>query len=380
MGNKHSTGVIHTDIFKSELQSLNEIITGILNKEGTSFKNKSYDVSVKDVCESYNMVLQSSLKKRLKVDLKMLNDSIYLIPKNDVVSGQNNYINKSDLCHMISNHYNKILKLLLTIKYVYDLEHSGDDSLAGITLKNINFSKNILEVRYCDIAQKMYSTTGTTDYIDFSALSGFRFFCDELLTSSRERNMFLKNMRNLLARKPLKLMAQHMLCGDDLLSSQEYNVLLQNGNVRNIKCNQKLNDKYMSHITSHVEDMNMYVAKDNPLLHDTTCLDKRQLLIDCSVKTKEVQTLLDLHRQMKQSYNKNISNISKLITLLVDKQSNNEYSLKDITYQELNNIETKVKKIIASFYFQSLINFYTLLDYAKTLKTHDVGWKDKIDL
>lgn len=378
MGNKSSVA-LQKDVFKNELKMINSIINSLIDKDTTTFNNPSYkEVAVKDVCETYNIILESSLKKQLKIHLQALNDAIYIVPKNDIVTSRHTFAKKSDLCNMIANHYNRLLKLLVVIKQVYDVENNGDGSLAGITLKNIRINKNIFEIRYCDVPQKLVTLHDASDFIDFSALSGFRYFCEELLQNEVERNTFLKNMRDLLARKSLKSMSQHMLCGDALLSAQEYAIMLQSANVNTEKCDRKIFNEFKTYTTAKAETLHMFVAENNPLLHDSICRDKKQLIIDCSEKTKDIVRLLSMYTNMKASYTRNINQVLRLTHLIVQQEKDGTFILRDLTSKELDDIELQVKKLIVKFYFQSLINFYSLLDFAKTLQPTLSNWNDRL--
>lgn len=378
MGNGPSSAALHKDIFKQELEKINGIITDLVNKNEKSFNKKQYNIAIKEVCESYNMMLSSQLNKHLKVDLTALKDTIYLVPKNEKLAINDTYFSKQELCGMISKHYTKIMRLLLVIKHVYDIEHFGDNSLAGITLKNIRINQNIFEIRFCDISQKMFISPEVTDKVDFAALTGFKYFSDEML-SQEERNIFIRTMRNLLARKHLTKMGEHMMCGDDLLPAKDYDEILSNIKHLKVKCNPKVRDQLKHFAATQNENMHIFVAKSNPLFHESICTDKRQLLYDLSKKTKGTKKLLVLYEKVRDAYKTNIQGVLKITDELILPSAEGGYLLRDIDAAALENIELKLKRLIAKFYFQSLVNFYALLDYSKTLKPTIVDWKDRLD-
>ena len=116
--------------FSKDLRSLNQIIDTIVKDNNQDTLGDTIDDN-KD-CEKYFFVLESSLKRHLKVDLEELKDSIYVIPKNVEI----NY-KKEDLCSIIANHYKRAINLLQVIKNVYDFENNGKYSIAGICIGNI---------------------------------------------------------------------------------------------------------------------------------------------------------------------------------------------------------------------------------------------------
>lgn len=379
MGNTKSVA-LHKDIFKTELKKLNDIINHVVSKNDQEFNLRRYNVAQREVCESYNMILSSQLKKHLKVELMALKDAIYIVPDVEKLELKDTFFTKQELCDMVAKHYNKILRLLVTIKYVYDLESNGDSSIAGITLLNIRKNGNIFEIRYCDSPQHFISGSLIPNKLDFNTLVGFKYYCSEMLNTT-EKNIFMRNIRNLLNRTDLSKMAQHMNCGDGLLSQSDYRDILINTTAKNVKCN-PITMKYMKTFSeTKNEHEHMDVAKNNPLFHESICTDKRQLLIDLSIKDKHKQKqhrhLLKLYAHMKEDYNKNINEIYNLINQLV-KEENGGYVLKDIDAHTLDQIEMRVKRLIAKFYFQSLINFYNLLDFAKTITPTIVDWKDRL--
>jgi hypothetical protein len=367
MGNNTST--LHKDIFKVELANVNTIVTGLINEEG-SFKDPKYNMV--DKCKSFQMVLESQLKKHLKVELTSLNESIYLIPQIDNVNVKGNYLKKEALCSMISSHYSQILKILLTVKQVYDVEHNGDNSLAGITLRNIRLNGNIFELHFCPMRQQDYKNAPGHDKINFVGLSGFQYFCDNILTDV-ERTTLVKIMRNLLDRKSKESMAKHMYCGDKLLTAKQYRDILK----LNITCNPKFEKAFDSFVNTNTENFLLDIAPENPVLHIDACPEKQQLLIDTSAKTKGHKMLLNMLKKMKNEYLANINNVLKIAMEVVSLEKG-QYVLKDIDSKSLVKITKLLKENISQFYIQSIINFHNLLDFAKTLNPTIVNWKDHI--
>lgn len=376
MGNITSTPV-HKDIFKKELQGLNTLVTDLVTTDNLQFKKQKYKVAMKNICDSYNIVLESQLKKHLKVELKSLKDSIYLFPTRDAVHLKDGKtVTKDDLCKLIGSHYHRILKLLVLVKHVYDVEHHGNNSLAGIIMNNINMTPNIFEMHFCDVSQKMVHKGNG---IDFSMLTGFQFLCNDVM-SKTEKTLFLKTMRNLFARKNIDALAEHMACGDSLLSAADYKEFLQYTSAKHVACKQSVANNMQQFAETKEENMYMFVAKNNPMLHDSelVCSDKRQLLIDISKKTKPIKELIKKYELLQDLYKKNIAEIVSSINKLVEKDLTGGYSLRDIDAKSLEDLEVNIKKLCVKFYIQTLVGYQSLLDFAKTLNPRIVNWKDRI--
>jgi hypothetical protein len=68
---------------------------------------------------------------------------------------------------------------------------------------------------------------------------------------------------------------------------------------------------------------------------------------------------------MKENYKNNISNIQRLLNMLVTKNANGDFELKDVSQQELNDVIENVKTTIKTYYIQSILDYQLLLDIGK---------------
>ena len=150
MGNTISGKLNHENIFEKELSKMNILINDIISNDDL-FKNKEYNFLSQDVCENYQVVLEEELSKHLKLDIKSLGASLYIIPKHtdDTDIKLTKYkLTKKEVCNKISNHYIKILYIMCLVKYVYNLEKSGDLSIAGIIFRNIKIVDDMMQIYF----------------------------------------------------------------------------------------------------------------------------------------------------------------------------------------------------------------------------------------
>jgi len=189
-------------ILKDDLTRLNDIVSAVVS-ESNIFKNSEYNFLSQDVCNKYQVILESDLKKQLKLNVKSIGESLLLIPRDEeraLLSKRG--LKKDEICTRIANHYLKILYLLCLTKYVYNLERHGDLSIIGIFLRNIEISKDTFRMHYCKVEQKnLRNASGETALqLDFSNLEGLRFFTEYVL-DAEESVVFLRSLRHVLARK-----------------------------------------------------------------------------------------------------------------------------------------------------------------------------------
>lgn len=356
MGNKIS--IATANVFQEELKKVNELVNNIINTENT-FVNPDYNFLSKDVCKRHTLVFESELSKHLKVSLNELGSGMFLIPNNE------NSETKQKICKKISSHYMKTLYLLTLIKYVYDLEHHGDYSIAGIVFRNLKIEDDILSIKYCGMAQKDYSrgvsTDGMTDKrINFKQLEGLSFFVEYVL-DKQESKVFMGAWRAILERKN-KNVVKRQLCL--LLNRKTIDRGLASSLEEAYKT--KYNDAIM---LGGSAELLSSIAKDNPVFLRDYCYDVKQIVVrlgtdSCKAVEKTVTT-------MKKNYQKNINCIEKVMYSLVDVKQRQikEYQLKDLTKAELEAITDRIKSTICMFYVQSLLDYQNLLDIAKSNHT-----------
>lgn len=374
MGNTSSRSP-DNHIFQKELGLLNNLITNIINEKDI-FRNNDYNFLSKDVCSKYQIVLEEELSKHLKISVKSLGVSLYIIPKNDDSKLTKLNLTKNQICEKISNHYIKILYIMSLVKYVYNLEMNGDLSITGIIMRNIRVLDDIMEINFCDLPHKNYNIKGKEAYkIDFSKLEGFSFFVDYFLDKS-EANAFLKVIKAILARNT-KQKISNIIC--NYISTKQFKIndirslekLYESRFNNKLICNKK--DYFTENkifiesekpSSQHNINLNIFVNKDNPILSKEFCFAPRKIIIKTS--NIEGRKILDLYNHMKNNYSKNIKNIITILDKLIIKQKD-VYSLKDIDKKALDIILDEVKINIKTLFIQSIIDYQNLLDKAKLI-------------
>jgi hypothetical protein len=352
MGNKIS--IATSNVFQDDLKKVNELVNSMLNADNT-FINPNYNFLSQDVCKQHTLVLESELQKHLKVSLNELGAGMFLIPNNDHSES------KKKICKKISSHYMKILYLLTLIKYVYDLEHHGDYSIAGIIFRNLQVEDDILSIKYCAMSQKDFSKasnsalTQTDKRVNFKQLEGLSFFVEYVL-DKEESQSFMSAWKAVIERKG-KTVVKKRLC--DLLNRKTIDRTLTASLEDAYKA--KYNDKLG--LTGGSPDMLVAVAPDNPVFLKEYCYDAKQIVVRLGTKnSQEVETAF---KTMKANYDKNVACIEKILYSLVSVKGK-QYELKDVVKQDLDTIATKLKYTISMFYIQSILDYQNLLDIAKS--------------
>jgi len=391
MGNSSSRSP-DIQVFKKELVVLNGIVNNIINEKDV-FKNNNYNFLSQDVCEKYQIILEEELTKYLKLDVKSLGTSLYIIPKDgDDLTKFN--LSKKQICEKISNHYIKILYVMSLVKYVYNIERDGDLSIAGIIIRNIRVLDDIMEINFCDLPHKNYALQGTGEAfkINFGKLEGFKFFVDYFLDKT-EAKAFIGVVRTILARNT-KQKVEHTICSyvaDKELKAVDFKLLEQlymsrfgkkltcsgfknkhDGGRRESEIENENNhesdrdSKYKkAKSLNHNISMGIFINKDNPIFAKDLCFAPRKVLIKTS--TTEGRQVLNLYNTMKDNYNKNVKNIVSLLDKLVVAHRDGTYTLKDIDKHTLDSVLEDVKVNIKSFYLLSIIDYQNLLDKAKLI-------------
>lgn len=357
------------NVFSAELTGLNEVINKVLTPDG-KFVNPNYNFLFEDVCSKYTVLWEKELNKHLKVDLENLAGSIYLVPKKDLIVSDDKQIEvtKQDLCTKISKHYIKILYILTLIKTVYDLENDGDNSIAGITQRNIRIVDNIMELNFCSIPHKDYDLQ-SADKINFEHLEGLGMFVDHFLTPV-EKYAFLEQFKGVFARKPRQKVID-AICHDALVPLDEYNKVYKRKFNKDIVCDTP--QRTLSKRTKQI-DLMFDVAAFNPILHSHFCFSHKKLVIPLNRTDADTKTLKKLNEEMYEHYVQNVERILGIVDKLVTK-TNDNYELKNISNEELENIVKDVKRTIMIFYIQAIVDFHVILDFAKDMPSIDVSSK-----
>ena len=356
------------NVFKLELSKLNTVVNSIINEKDV-FKSSKYNFLSQDVCNQYQVILEEELHKHLKISIKSLGTSLYLIPKNEESKLTRFNITKKEVCEKISTHYIKILYILTLIKYVYNIEKHGDMSIAGIVFRNIRVLDDVMEINFCDAPHKNYSAPSNDKKqmmrIDFSHLEGFKFFV-EFFLDKKEAHGFLAVMRAILAREP-KRKVEDLICShkaQDRFTPQDLKFLEQTFEK---KFGAKLKCKAATSVFKTNRDiavtMDLFINKDNPIFSSNFCFSPRKIII--KTNTVEGKKVLHLYQLLKANYNGNIARVTAILDRLVSKKSDGSYQLIDVDKVTLDGIIEDIKLCIKAFYLQSMVDFQKILDQAK---------------
>ena len=385
MGNKIS--LASHKVFEKDLAYITTMVNAIIDDKNI-FKNSDYNFLSKDVCERHTLVLEDELNKHLKVSLQTVGTSLYLIPNNDSNNKQTikgTKLTKREICEKISNHYMKILYILSLVKYVYDIEHHGDYSIAGIIFRNIKVVDDIMAINYCSMPQKDYSQKTQNFKIDFSNLEGMSFLVDYVL-SKQESKTFVDVLRAVLSRSPRGIVRQQAcaflknkkLRKEDIRKVEE---LYQARFGSRLEC--PLDGKSSSNVSGEsltVKDgenvgvkrpnLHVKIEKDNPVFLKDFCYNVKEIVIMTNKPNNK--PIVEAFKTMQSNYKSNIKAIEALMDRLVSKKGS-AYELKDITKYELDAIVNDVKSCVKVFYIQSIMDYQRLLDIAKNIQTIEVN-------
>lgn len=367
MGNKISLASKH--VFENDLKNLNTLVSSIVSSNDT-YQNSDYNFLSKDVCNKYTVVLEEELHKHLKVSLSNLGTHLYLFPNNDTNLSskvRGTQMSKADICRKISNHYMSILYILCLVKYVYDIEHHGDYSVAGIIFRNIKVSDGIMAIDFCGLPQKDYSMSQYK--IDFGRLEGLRFFTDYVL-DTHESKVFIDVLRTILSRGK-KSSAREDICNMIRKKGLRKEDIHEIEKLYYTKYGTSLQCPYTG--TTNMESepkkkpsLFMKVEKDNPIFLKEFCYNPKRIVVNLNAKSSmqphHVQTAF---MTMQDHYRQNVKHIEQLLKRIVQKKSNNAYELKDITKPELDSLIVDIKSVIKLFFIQSILDYQHLLDTAK---------------
>jgi hypothetical protein len=381
-----------SSVFKDELKDLSKIVNDLINADD-AYVSQDYDAMTKDACQQFTMVMESRLKTYNKIELQNVKDSIYFVPHEDVAEIKNEFIKKQDLCNIITTHYTDVLRLLILIKLVFDIEHHGDNSLAGVTWRNIEKRGNIVAINYCSMTQmepvvtirnaEKSTTQSGGDHtlhnnvkLNLVKLRGLQYFCDHFL-DAKEKVEFMKLLYWMFARKNKNQIAEILLCGSSLLTIEDGRKIMHMSQLsKTAKCAPEKAKQFKKLIeTSPDPDYRFYIKKNNPIVHESTCGQPLKLFYDTSTKDKRNTTLLNKMNTLKSDYVTSLDNVLKCARHVVEMQ-NGKYALKNIDASTLTRVKKELKSHIIVFYLQSINNYHALLDYAKTLPVTLVNWRD----
>lgn len=355
MGNKFS-GHANKHVFEHDLSKLNAIVTDIINEKDL-FKNKDYNFLSEDVCNKYQVILEEELSKHLKIEIKNLGASLYILPRmsDDKTKLTKYNLTKQQVCEKISNHYIKVLYIMCLIKYVYNLETHGDLSVTGIIFHMIKVVDDMMEIRFCGIPHKKYTDIGRDAYkIDFSKLEGLKFFTEYFL-HPEEAHTFVSLLKSVLARDNANKLQESMCSyvakhGIKDIKKLEQMIKTRFPKTRKLQCM-----RGGAHLMFSVE-------KDNPIFQYESCGAPMKVVV--KLNTSHGKKVYKQYQQMKANYKSNLNNVHAILNTIAEIK-NGQFELKDMNKQDLDTAIDKIKWEVKHFYLQSILDFQNLLDLAK---------------
>lgn len=348
------------DVFANELEAINQVVNKVISPND-KFIDAQYNFLHEDVCSNHTLLFERDLNKHLKIDLEGLSGSIYLVPKKDKIQQDNSEVTKQALCEKIAKHFTKILYILSLIKTVYDLEHGGDNSIAGIVQRNITVVDDIMEINYCSVPHKDYNQA-TGGKINFGHLQGLQFFADHFLTPT-EKYLFIDQLKGIFSRTQ-RYKVENIVCNDNIIDLNTYNdIYLDKYEGKKFVCDKKNKGDLLK---PKSVDLMFEVSNDNPVLHSQYCGSKRKVIIALKGREKSKKKVIELYKKMRTNYTTNINAVLEILNKILRK-TGDKYVLKDIDNDSLLAIIEQTKKTIIRFYVQSIVDFQSLLDFAKTI-------------
>jgi hypothetical protein len=320
--------------FQKEHEKLGAIVQKVLN-DNDLFKNKHYNFLSEDVCNKYYMVFERDLEKHIKLDVANL--SVYLFPKEQVAQ-------KQDICSKISKHYVRILYVLCLIKYIYDLEHAGENSFASIIFQNIQIVDGIIRIRTCELPQKDYSNN--MQKIDFKQLKGFDFFVTYFLNKDEARH-FAGVMRGVLGREGKTQMAKRFCMKKELRG------LYKERFGESLACEGEPG----ASSSQNAPDTHFFVEKYNPIFSGYFC--GSPISINVKLSSTEGKKIKSLYEVLKKHYQANLAAVHDILNEIVQ-----DDHLQDLSKSQLDTIISKVKETVQMFYVQTLVDYQNLIDVA----------------
>jgi hypothetical protein len=339
--------VLDVNLFEKDLESVNKIVNNLINSNNI-YNNHEYNFFLKKKCNEFTIVNEKRLNKYTKYQLNHLDQTFYLIPKQEIAN------TKKDYCNKISLYFTRILQLIFCIKYIYDLENNGDKSIGGIIMRNIKTTDDLIKVSVCESEQ-----SDIRDFqkgVNFSMLSGFDMFLKFILTD-HESSLFLKQLEIMLNTNDKNKLAKYV-CKDMIVDKKTHSRI----HKANFKCSHTGGKPmYVSN-----NDLFIKVGKNNPIFNWNLCAFKRTII------AKNIRQLNNILKEMKANYKTNFKKILEILDMLVyyDK-STESYKLLNVSNEALDIIEQKLKRTIVIFFIQSLSDYKNMLNTIKLYSIHD---------
>lgn len=341
-------------VFQKDMQGINHMVNNLINANNI-YHNHEYNFFLKNRCNEFTIINERKLNKYTKYQLNNLDQTFYLIPRDEIRRTKKHY------CTHISLYFTRILKLICCIKYVYDLENHGDRSIGGIIMRNIKTKDDLIKLSVCDSEQSdpYHAQRG----VNFSMLSGFDMFVKYILTDA-EAKLFLSQMGVVLDKNDKKKLARYV-CKDLIVDKSTHTKI----HKEFFRCDPTstggrggggAGNKFMT------DPILLKVGKDNPVFNWNLCAFKRTII------AKNVRQLNNLLKEMKTNYKTNFQKVTEVLDMLVYyDRSTESCKLNIVTNDQLDEIEHKLKRTIIIFFMQSLSDYKNLLNTIKLYSIHD---------
>jgi hypothetical protein len=328
-----------SNMFEKELYEINNVVSNLINDKNL-FKNDEYNFFLKNKCKDITVINQNKLQKFNKYQLSRVGDNYFIIPNDELNK------TKKEYCNKISVYFTRILKCIFCIKYIYDLENNGDRSIGGIIMRNIKLNDDLLSVSFCE--SKQHDIREFQKGVNFSMLSGFDMFVKYVLNKD-EAEVFLKQMGVILETYDKKRLSKYV-CKDLIVD---------------VKTHERIHKSKFTCQTGGFqlkdnEDIFIKVGEDNPIFSWNLCGFSKTLI---SKNHKQLSTLI---KEMKANYKFNFKKVYELLNQLVyfDKLDGS-YKLLNVTHEEIDIIENKLKRTVIIFFMQSMSDYKNILETIK---------------
>jgi hypothetical protein len=334
-------------VFEKELSEINDVVSNLINAKNL-FKNDEYNFFMKNKCKDITVINQNKLHKYKKYQLNQADNNYFIIPKDELTK------TKKDYCNKISMYFSRILKIIFCIKYIYDLENNGDRSIGGIIMRNIKLNDDLLSVSFCE--SKQNDVREFQKGVNFSMLSGFDMFIKYILTND-EAKVFIKQMEVILDTYDKKRL-NRWVCKDLIVDTNTHSRIHKS----KFSCQSggHIGTAGQTKVFKSNEDIFIKVGEENPILSWNLCGFTKTHL---SKNYKQLNTII---KEMKTNYKFNFKKVFELLNKLVylDK-TDNTYKLLNVTHEDLDDIENKLKRTVIIFFMQSLSDYKNLLNTIK---------------
>lgn len=342
MGNARSKQVFHDKLIV-EMNTLSKTVANI----------KDLHVSKEALCESFTYVLEKNLRKYQKAYLEEFHDNIVVIPR------PKPKLLKEDICNSISKHYSRLLVLVQATYKIMDAENNGENSIAGICIRNINQIDELVEVKYCESKQyhnNVFATTTTTTptaksikiarKLDLSQLSGFATLIDDVLSKDESR-VFKNLIGSLLLEKRMRLNEADKLIMKkfDTFDNEIYDM--------NADMKQKGGNSQLL----------FAVSENNPIFSTDTCYIKKKYILPKS------KVILNKLQKQEDDFLNIMGILNGLLgDMVIKNAADGSLELKLMTEKQLAALENKAKKTLMIFYLQSIVNYNIILKSAEKMQ------------